>query len=42
MRKALRVSPGNVISQPDPNATADFRVEMGRDYGTSCFYGLQN
>ncbi|MBE7511398.1 MAG: LCP family protein [Anaerolineales bacterium] len=42
LRKALRVSKELVIDQPDPNATADFRVEMGRSYGTSCFYGLPN
>jgi LCP family protein required for cell wall assembly len=40
IRKALRVPVENVIDQPDPNATVDFRVEMGRSYGTSCFYGL--
>lgn len=40
MAKLLRVPAANIIEQPDPNATVDFRVEMGRDYGTSCFYGL--
>jgi polyisoprenyl-teichoic acid--peptidoglycan teichoic acid transferase len=40
LRKTLRVPAANVIDQPNPNASADFRVEMGRDYGTSCFYGL--
>ena len=38
--KALRIDKGAVIQKPDPNRTVDFRVEMGRSYGTSCFYGL--
>jgi LCP family protein required for cell wall assembly len=36
---ALRIRT-EVISQPDPNATVDFRVEMGRAYATSCFYAI--
>ncbi|MCC6973231.1 MAG: LCP family protein [Anaerolineae bacterium] len=40
LRKALRVHPSLVLSEPNPNADSDFRVEMGRSYGTSCFYGL--
>ena len=28
-----------VISQPDPNRTVDFRVEMGKDYA-NCLYAL--
>ncbi|MBX3082314.1 MAG: LCP family protein [Anaerolineae bacterium] len=38
--KALRISDASVISKPDPNRTVDFRIEMGPDYGSSCFYGL--
>jgi hypothetical protein len=40
MMKALRVKSSAVIQKPDPNRTVDFRVEMGRSYGTSCFYSL--
>jgi polyisoprenyl-teichoic acid--peptidoglycan teichoic acid transferase len=40
LMKALRVTKSSVIQKPDPNRTVDFRVEMGRSYGTSCFYGL--
>jgi hypothetical protein len=36
----LRVDKGAFIDQPDPNRSADFRVEMGHDYGRSCFYKL--
>ncbi|NJL92530.1 MAG: hypothetical protein HC915_01800 [Anaerolineae bacterium] len=34
----LRVGDSQVIFEPDPNRTVDFRVEMGRDYN-SCIYG---
>jgi polyisoprenyl-teichoic acid--peptidoglycan teichoic acid transferase len=40
MMKALRVDKNAVIQKPDPNRTVDFRVEMGRSYGRSCFYAL--
>ncbi|MBX3062526.1 MAG: LCP family protein [Anaerolineae bacterium] len=40
LMKALRISEASVISKPDPNRTSDFRIEMGPDYGSSCFYGL--
>lgn len=40
LRRLLRVPKGNVLSQPDPNATVDFRVEMGRDYGQSCLLAI--
>lgn len=40
LRKALRIGPNNIVNQPDPNATVDFRVEMGRSYGSSCMYSL--
>ncbi len=39
LTKLLRVGKGMVISQPDPNRTVDFRVEMGRDY-SRCIYAL--
>jgi len=39
LTKLLRVGKGMVISQPDPNRTVDFRVEMGRDY-SQCIYTL--
>jgi hypothetical protein len=38
--KSLRVGAGAVIAKPDPNRTVDFRVELGSDYGSSCFYSL--
>jgi LCP family protein required for cell wall assembly len=38
--RALRITADAVISKPDPNRTVDFRIEMGPDYGSSCFYGL--
>jgi hypothetical protein len=37
--KVLRVGKAAVIDKPDPNRTVDFRVEMGRDYG-SCIWAL--
>ncbi|GAB4552538.1 MAG: hypothetical protein OHK0023_20670 [Anaerolineae bacterium] len=40
LRKTLRVGNSQVVVQPDPNATVDFRVDMGRDYISSCMYSL--
>jgi polyisoprenyl-teichoic acid--peptidoglycan teichoic acid transferase len=42
IRKTLRVAKNAVFDQPDPNATSDFGVIMGNQYGTSCFFGLPN
>jgi hypothetical protein len=39
LMKALRIDQGQVTSQPDPNRTVDFRVEMGKDYA-SCLHAL--
>ncbi|MHB8625007.1 MAG: LCP family protein [Aggregatilineales bacterium] len=39
MMKELRVPAGDVIQQPDPNRTVDFRVEIGHDYA-NCLYAL--
>ena len=38
LERVLRVSDGQVVSQPDPNRTVDFRVEIGGAY-SSCVYG---
>ncbi len=38
LMRVLRVSESQVVTQPDPNRTADFRVEIGRAYN-SCVYG---
>jgi LCP family protein required for cell wall assembly len=38
VRRVLRVSEEQVVAQPDPNRTADFRVEIGGAYN-SCVYG---
>lgn len=38
--RTLRTGDNAVVSQPDPNATVDFRVEMGKDYGMSCLLAL--
>ncbi|MEW6578500.1 MAG: LCP family protein [Chloroflexota bacterium] len=38
LRRVLRVGEGQVIVQPDPNRTVDFRVEIGGAYN-SCVYG---
>jgi LCP family protein required for cell wall assembly len=38
LQRVLRVSPDQVIVQPDPNRTVDFRVENGRAYN-SCVIG---
>lgn len=38
LKSILRVSDNQVVSQPDPNRTADFRVEIGAAYDT-CVYG---
>lgn len=38
LKRVLRVSDTQVISEPDPNRTVDFRVEIGRAYN-SCVYG---
>ncbi len=37
--KLLRTSKAQVIQKPDPNATVDFHIEMGRDYA-SCLHPL--
>jgi LCP family protein required for cell wall assembly len=38
LQRLLRVEDAQVISQPDPNRTVDFRVEIGFAYN-SCVYG---
>ncbi len=38
LQRVLRVSDSQVIVQPDPNRTVDFRVEIGGAYN-SCVYG---
>jgi LCP family protein required for cell wall assembly len=38
LERVLRVGDAQVIVQPDPNRTVDFRVEIGRSY-SSCVYG---
>jgi LCP family protein required for cell wall assembly len=38
--KDLRLSASQVVSKPDPNATVDFHIEMGNDYGRSCLLKL--
>jgi LCP family protein required for cell wall assembly len=38
LRRVLRVSETQVISQPEPNRTVDYRVEIGGAYN-SCVYG---
>lgn len=38
LQRVLRVSDDQVIVQPDPNRTVDFRVEIGRGYN-SCVIG---
>jgi LCP family protein required for cell wall assembly len=39
LMKILRVGKSSVQQKPDPNATVDFRVEMGRDYAL-CIFSL--
>jgi LCP family protein required for cell wall assembly len=40
LKRILRVQDAEVVSQPDPNRTFDFRVEVGRAYGyNSCLPG---
>jgi polyisoprenyl-teichoic acid--peptidoglycan teichoic acid transferase len=39
LMKTLRVNKNAVKQEPDPNATVDFRVEMGRDYA-SCLFAM--
>jgi LCP family protein required for cell wall assembly len=36
--RVLRVSESQVVSEPDPNRTVDYRVEIGQSYST-CVYG---
>jgi LCP family protein required for cell wall assembly len=36
--RVLRVSESQVVSEPDPNRTVDYRVEIGQSYNT-CVYG---
>mgnify|MGYP001324512716 CR=1 FL=1 len=38
LQRILRVSEAQVIVQPDPNRSVDFRVEIGKSYN-SCVYG---
>ncbi len=38
LKRVLRVSDVQVVSQPDPNRTVDYRVEIGGAYN-SCVYG---
>ncbi len=38
LKRVLRVSDAQVISEPDPNRSVDFRVEIGRAYN-ACVYG---
>jgi SH3-like domain-containing protein len=38
LQRLLRVGPAQVIRQPDPNRTVDFRVEIGTEY-RACVYG---
>lgn len=38
LQRLLRVSEGQVVVQPDPNRSVDFRVEIGKSYN-SCVYG---
>jgi LCP family protein required for cell wall assembly len=38
LKRILRVGDAQVIAQPDPNRSVDFRVEIGRGYN-SCVYG---
>jgi len=38
LQRLLRVDPAQVIRQPDPNRTVDFRVEIGTEY-RACVYG---
>ncbi len=38
LQRILRVSEAQVIAQPDPNRSVDFRVEIGKSYN-SCVYG---
>ena len=40
IRRALRISEELVISEPNPNAPYDFRVDIGHDYYQSCLYSL--
>lgn len=39
LMRVLRVTKASVQQKPDPNATVDFRVEMGKDYA-SCLWAL--
>ncbi|MFQ3536161.1 MAG: LCP family protein [Aggregatilineales bacterium] len=41
LQSALRVSDRGVISQPDPNAPYDFRVEIGYSYPNSCEFKIR-
>jgi LCP family protein required for cell wall assembly len=41
LQRALRVSDRGVISQPDPNAPYDFRVEIGYSYPYSCEFKIR-
>jgi LCP family protein required for cell wall assembly len=38
LQRLLRVQPAQVIRQPDPNRSVDFRVEIGTEY-RACVYG---
>lgn len=38
LKRVLRVSDAQIVSEPDPNRAVDFRVEIGRAYN-ACVYG---
>ena len=38
LQRLLRVGPAQIIRQPDPNRSVDFRVEIGTEY-RACVYG---
>lgn len=40
--RVLRIGEGQVVSQPDPNRSVDFRVEIGRAYNACVYGGAEN
>ena len=42
LTKTLNLKPNQVVSQPDPNRTADFRVILGNDYNSCTASGFGN
>src|SRR5258706_1265084 len=42
LTKTLNLKPNQVVSQPDPNRTADFRVVLGNDYNSCTAAGFGN